>query len=186
MLREVIKDKTHEAHQKTEGKVVRKVKSIKSEQDYIELLKCFYAYFSAVEKEISRFVTVDVLSDLKERRNAEYIKRDIEELGGSVADLPEVTLPSITHTLDALSAMYVLEGSIMGGPYIVKMLQKQGINRAFSFFSGYGENSGKMFSAFVEVLNKYGENPDTHERAVEVANETFTNFGEVFTPVTAQ
>lgn len=185
MLRDIIKEKTDLNHRKTEGYVVRQVKSIKTEKDYIDLLKNFYAYFSAVEKELSKFINSDVLPDLKERRNAEYIKKDIEELGGSTDELPEVTVPEIRDTLDALSAMYVLEGSIMGGPYIVKMLEKQGINRAFSFFSGYGENSGQMFGKFVEVLNSYGENPDTHDRGVEVANQTFANFGDVFLPVTS-
>ncbi|MCO5230438.1 MAG: biliverdin-producing heme oxygenase [Chitinophagales bacterium] len=180
MLRERLKEETHTAHQKTESTVVRNVKSIQNEQDYITLLKSFYAYFNAVEKELSKHIDESVLPDIKNRRNSTDIKNDIIELGGDIENLPLAKVPQINNTLEALSAMYVLEGSIMGGPYIIKMLEKQGISRAFSFFSGYGQNSGQMLGAFVQVLERYGHNPETHSKSVEVANETFINFGEVF------
>ncbi|HZW78671.1 MAG TPA: biliverdin-producing heme oxygenase [Flavobacteriaceae bacterium] len=180
MIREILKEKTFAAHQNTEGIVVRKVKEIESEADYIELLRCFYSFFNSVENKMASFITKDILPDIKERRNSSYILKDIQELGGNINNLPEAVVPEITNTLEALSALYVLEGSIMGGPYIVKMLEKRGITRAFSFFQGYGEDSGRMFAIFAEVLNQYGSDKNNHERAVEVANETFINFGKVF------
>jgi len=180
MLRETLKEKTFAAHQKTEGTVIRKIKKVNSEADYIELLKCFYSYFNAVEKEIAPYITSEVLPDLAERRDSRYVVADIEELGGSMDNLPPVTAPEINDTLEALSAMYVLEGSLMGGPYIVKMLEKRGIERGFSFFKGYGENSHKMLGSFMQVLNEQGAIHDNTDRAVEVANQTFQNFGEVF------
>lgn len=181
MLREILKEQTNTAHQKTEGIIIRKIKAIRSTADYIEVLKGFYAYFSTVEKEMAAFITSEVLTDLNERRNSTHIQKDIEALGGSITNLPKAVAPKISNTIDALSAMYVLEGSIMGGPYIVKMLEKQGIATGFSFFQGYGSDSGRMFGLFVEVLNQYGQDPSTHTQAVAMANETFTNFGEVFT-----
>ena len=181
MLRDILKEQTHVAHQKTEGIIIRKIKAIRSEADYIEVLKGFYTYFSTVEKHMFKFITQEVLADLSDRRNSSYIQNDIEALGGSIDDLPDATAPVITNTIDALSAMYVLEGSIMGGPHIVKMLEKQGIDKGFSFFQGYGADSGRMFGIFAEVLNTYGQDATTHSQAVKVANETFVNFGEVFT-----
>lgn len=181
MLRDILKEQTHAAHQKTEGIIIRKIKEIRSQADYIEVLKGFYAYFSAVEEVMKDYITESVLPDLKERRNSKYIQEDIEALGGSIEDLPKAVTPEITNTIDALSAMYVLEGSIMGGPYIVKMLEKQGLDKGFSFFQGYGSESGQMFGKFAAILNAYGEDATTHAKAVEVADETFTNFGEVFT-----
>ena len=184
MIRELLKEQTFAAHQKTEGIVIRKVKEIESENDYIELLRCFYSFFNSVEQKMLQFVTEEVLYDIATRRNSSYILADIEELGGTIENLPEAIVPEMNNTLDALSAMYVLEGSIMGGPYIVKMLEKRGMDRAFSFFQGYGENSGRMFGIFAEVLNNYGKDSSQHERAIEVANETFKNFGDVFQVMT--
>src|SRR5690606_966746 len=185
MLNQNIKEYTKEAHQILEGVVVRELKSVRSDADYAEVLKNFYAYFNAVETAIAPFITPDVLPDYAERRNSSYIKADIEELGGNINDLPTATAPAVNNTLEALSALYVLEGSIMGGPYIVQMLKKYGVTKGTSFFSGYGENTGKMWSTFVDVLNKYGEDPDSQKRSIEVANETFTRFGDVFRGVTA-
>lgn len=181
MLRDILKEQTHSAHQKTEGIIIRKIKKIRSEEDYIEVLKGFYAYFFAVEQVMNKYITEEVLPDIKERRNSSYILKDIEALGGTIQDLPKAVAPEMINTIDALSAMYVLEGSIMGGPHIVKMLKKQGIDKGFSFFEGYGSESRKMFGKFAAILNLHGEDSDTHTKAVAMADETFTNFGEVFT-----
>ncbi|PRD57360.1 heme oxygenase [Sphingobacterium gobiense] len=186
MLNQNIKKNTKEAHQTLEGVVVRQLKAVRSDADYAEVLKNFYAYFNAVEKAIAPFITSDVLPDYTERRNSSHIKADIEELGGKVDNLPEATAPVIQNALEALSALYVLEGSIMGGPYIVQMLNKNGVTKGTSFFSGYGENTGKMWSTFVDVLNRRSEGPDSQKRAIEIANETFARFGDVFRSVTAQ
>lgn len=180
MLREILKEKTFKAHQKTEATVIRKIKKVNSEADYIELLKCFYSYFNAVEKAIAPFINTEILPDLADRRDSEYVKIDIEEMGGNLENLPPVTVPNINSSLEALSAMYVLEGSLMGGPYIIKMLEKRGINRGFSFFSGYGEDSTKMITSFMDTLNREGEKHEDKNPAIEAANETFQNFGKTF------
>ncbi|QBQ40762.1 heme oxygenase [Sphingobacterium psychroaquaticum] len=186
MLHQNIKDNTTAAHQKLEGTVVRQLKAIRSNTDYADVLKNFYVYFNTVEQAIAPFITPEVLPDYSERRNSSHIKQDIIELGGSVENLPTVAVPTITNALEALSALYVLEGSIMGGPYIVQMLNKYGITAGTNFFSGYGEDTGKMWGAFTATLNKYGEDESTHEKAVAIANETFSKFGDVFTAEVAE
>jgi Heme oxygenase len=185
MLSQHIKEHTHAAHQNVEGTIVRQLKNIRSEADYAEVLKGFYAYFRAVEDNIAPFVTAEVLPDLAKRRNSSYIKNDIETLGGNVDRLPEATAPAVNNVLEALASLYVLEGSIMGGPYIVQMLNKYGVNKGTSFFEGYGENSREMWAGFTAVLNKYAEDPTTYDHAVGIANQTFYNFGDVFTPITS-
>ena len=181
MLRNILKEQTHVAHQKAEGIIIRRIKAIHSEADYIDVLKGFYAYFSRVEEKMADFITEEILPDLQDRRDSSYIQADIESLGGSIDDLPIAVAPEINTAVEALSAMYVLEGSIMGGPYIVKMLEKRGITNGFSFFNGYGSDSKTMFDKFASVLNSYGESLDDPSHAVAVANETFKKFGEVFT-----
>jgi len=79
-----------------------------------------------------------------------------------------------------LASLYVLEGSIMGGPYIVKMLNNSGITQGTTFFEGYGEKSEYMWTIFTNTLNEYGKEVKTHARAVEIAIETFHKFGEAF------
>ncbi|WP_437919348.1 biliverdin-producing heme oxygenase [Sphingobacterium sp. LRF_L2] len=180
MLHLAIKEATKSGHQETEKKVVLRIKNIKTEQDYIALLKCFYAYFFAVERAIAPFITTDILPDHQTRRNSSFIKADILALGGDLDNLPVTHPPSIANSAEAMGALYVMEGSIMGGPFIVQMLQKLGISRGFSFFSGYGADAGKMWQSFTLALNAAPQNEQEEKSAVEVAQKTFLQFGAVF------
>lgn len=180
MLNIFIKENTKEAHQKLEGTVVRHLKKIRSDADYADVLKNFYAYFQKVENAISPYINSEVLPNWAERRDSSFIKADIEELGGDIHNLPHAEAPVVNNTLEALCALYVLEGSIMGGPYIVQMLNKNGISKGTSFFSGYGENNGKMWAAFTEILNQHGPDNAVFEKSAAIANETFERFGDVF------
>lgn len=180
MLSTSIKEATKEAHLTLEKKVVQKMKAIRSDADYADFLKHFYAYFSQVEKAIAPYITKELLPDLAERRNSSHIKEDIEALGSNVDDLPEAQSPEINNAIEALAALYVMEGSIMGGPIIVKMLEKFGISTGFSFFSGYGAETGQMWGKFVVVLNANANNEAEEQQAIDTANETFSKFGEVF------
>jgi len=134
MLSTKIKEATKVPHQEVEKKVVSRIKSIRSDADHADLLKHFYAYFNVVEKAIAPYITSAILPDLAGRRNASYIKADIEALGASTDELPLAVAPEINNIVQAIGALYVLEGSIMGGPYIVQMLQKSGLTKGFSFF----------------------------------------------------
>jgi len=180
MLSSSIKEATKAEHQNLEKKVVQKLKSIRSNSDYADLLKHFYAYFSHIEEIIKPFIVADVLPDYPQRRNSSYIKADIIALGSDLNDLPATTLPEITNTIEALGALYVLEGSIMGGSIIVQMLQKGGINQGVSFFSGYGEATGMMWGNFIAVLNQNATNEKQEAEAIRAANDTFKHFGYVF------
>ncbi|SEM00381.1 heme oxygenase [bacterium A37T11] len=180
MLSTKIKEATREAHQQLEKTVVLKLKSIRSAEDYAGFLKYFYAYFNAVESVIAPYISETLLPDQADRRNSSYLRNDIEALGSSVDQLPVVYTPMINSPLEALSALYVLEGSIMGGPYIVQMLQKYGMTTGFSFFSGYGENTGRMWGAFTAALSAQAGNAEEEAQAIRTANETFARFGDVF------
>ncbi|EDM36824.1 Heme oxygenase [Pedobacter sp. BAL39] len=183
MLSTSIKDATKEAHLELEKKVVKKLKDIRSDAGYADFLKHFYAYFNHVEQAISPFITTELLPDYQERRNSAYLKRDIEELGADVHGLPDTTVPEITNILQALGALYVMEGSIMGGPIIVKMLEKGGITKGVSFFSGYGEATGQKWGTFVGVMNAQAGTETEEAIAIQSANDTFSHFSEVFGPV---
>jgi heme oxygenase len=184
MLSNSIKEATKDAHLQLEKKVVQKLKAIRSNQDYADFLKHFYAYFNHVEKVIAPYITKEVLPDYAQRRNSLYLKNDIEALGADVKELPATTVPAITNTIQALGALYVMEGSIMGGSIIVKMLEKGGVTEGVSFFSGYGEATGQMWGTFVGVLNGQARTEADEAQAIETANATFVHFSDVFADVT--
>lgn len=180
MLSTKIKEATKVPHQQLEGVVVRKLKAIRNEGDYADFLKHFYAYFNAVEKAIKPFITKEILPDYEDRRNSSYLRKDIEALQASITDLPEAQAPAISNVQEALGALYVLEGSIMGGSIIVKMLEKSGITQGISFFSGYGAATGQKWTLFIDVLNKNASSEEEEELAISAAGNTFAQFGKVF------
>ncbi|SEO83603.1 heme oxygenase [Mucilaginibacter gossypiicola] len=180
MLSTTIKEATKDAHLQLEKKVVQHLKAIRSKQDYADLLRRFYAYFNHLESAIAPFITVDVLPDYPQRRNSSYIKTDIVDLRGNIDNLPNTTVPVISNVQQALGALYVMEGSIMGGSIIVQMLAKGGITEGVSFFSGYGPSTGQMWATFIGVLNGYAANDEQEAIAVKTANETFEHFAAVF------
>jgi len=180
MIHTKIKEATTKAHQTLEKTVVYQLKQVRSERDYAEVLKSFYVYFQAVEQAIAPFIDANVLPDMAERRNSTYLKTDLEELEAALDQLPTATAPRIVNVAEAFGALYVLEGSIMGGPYIVQMLKKYGMDKGFHFFSGYGAESGKMWEAFTTVLNAIPKSDAEADGMIAKANETFELFGSVF------
>jgi len=175
-----IKEATKGPHLELERKVIKKMKDIRNNGDYADLLSYFYAYFIRLEQEIAPFITDEILPDYKNRRKAGNLKNDIEQLGGTVDKLPETTMPEIRDHLQALGALYVMEGSVMGGGIIVKMLsEKNGIKEGFSFFSGYGDQTRDKWAAFTERMNQLVSGQEQKDTVIAAANQTFSNFAEM-------
>ncbi len=181
MLSERIKTATKDGHQELEKQVVYRIKAIENNKDYVELLKYFFAYFETLEQQIASFMP-DALQDyFSVRRSAKDIAKDIEVLGSSVADLPQAFLPAIENKNQAIGALYVLEGSIMGGPFIVKMLEKVGIESGFNFFQGYGDQSAEKWLEFTKIINQEVNQEADIEEAIASAKNTFEQFANTFT-----
>jgi len=181
MISTALKDGTKDAHIALEKIVVEQLKAIQTREDYARLLKYFYAFFSEVEKAIAPFIINEVVPDYSERRNASHLKADIEALGGDVRkDMPKATAPSITNKYQALGALYVMEGSVLGGRTIVKMLGKNNINTGISFFSGYGENTPVLWGRFIQLLNQQIIQDEHQQQAIQAAKDTFYLFVATF------
>lgn len=183
MFNEQLKSITKEAHQELEKLVILQIKEIRSDAGYAVLLRNFYTYFGALEASITPFITNDVLPDFTERRKSANLKQDLADLGAGVSDIDTgtVALPHIGNALEAMGALYVMEGSTMGGGIIVKMLrEKCNINRGLSFFSGYGDNTQAMWQKFTTALNSHISAPGDDMTVINAANETFKKFSILF------
>jgi len=179
MIHEELRKQTAAAHQQLEKLVVVRLKNIRNNEDYADLLKIFYAYFSRLEKAIMPYISTEVLPDYTERRHAISLADDIASLGTELTGLPELSVPTIDNTVKALGALYVMEGSVMGGTIIIQMLAKNGLRKGISFFGGYGSETGAKWASFTSVLDRY-IHEDSAQEAIEAANQTFSNFTDVF------
>ncbi len=169
-----------ERHQLLEKMVLRQIQLITSPEDYTLLLNLFYSYFGALEPIIAENISPEYFPDLSKRRKADLIAQDILSLNGLVPKLSESTaLPEIKNIYQAFGALYVIEGSSLGGIHIAKMIQKKlpGIN-AFLFFSGYGDKTDEKWNQFKHILDQLPGNPAEINEIITGALDTFLNFAE--------
>jgi heme oxygenase (biliverdin-IX-beta and delta-forming) len=170
-----LRSETLQAHEKAEKILAPKLASINSYRDYASILKMFYGFFSPLEKSISKYVSSDLLEDIHERRSSLFILPDLKAIGYSTEQFSVCKyIPLINSVPQALGAMYVLEGSTLGGRMISKILMKN-IHVRFdysnlNFFSGYGDATGEKWKTFLSTIDQYSD--DANE-IVDSANETF-------------
>ncbi|MFD1256781.1 biliverdin-producing heme oxygenase [Mucilaginibacter terrae] len=180
MLADQLKTETLTNHQQLEKLLVDRMRAIRSLQDYIGLLQIFYSYFGGLEEQIDQYITAAELPDYQQRRKSAALVKDIEDLGGTpVKKASGGSLPTIKNTLQAYAAMYVIEGSTLGGKIISKMMAQQlriTDDKGLSFFSGYGDNTGTMWEKFKQVLNLQSKSAYEESEIINTANQTFIKF----------
>lgn len=179
MFSDTLKEETKQAHQSLEKIIVQRIKAIRSPEEYKKLLQFFYSYFQPVEQLIDPFLNTDIVPDFTERRKASAILQDIRAIGGSESKQANSNyLPSIQNTADALGALYVLEGSTLGGAFIAKMLYQQAAvpDEQLHFFKGYGEKGMVMWKDFVTAINHFVEKNGKEAEVINAAKDTFKQF----------
>lgn len=180
MFTDKIKEATLQNHQLVEKVLIGKMKSMRSANDYVELLRIFYSYFGGLEQQIKPYINIATLPDHNDRRKTVAIADDLATLGGKLPDVAVgEELPAINNELEALGALYVIEGSTLGGKIISQMLQKH-LNitdgSGLSFFNGYGDNTQQMWDVFKTNLNNAVKTPADEAVVLNAANETFSKF----------
>ena len=180
MLADQLKTDTLENHQQLEKMLVGRMKAIRSAADYANLLQLFYSYFGGLEEQIDLYIGKAELPDYNVRRKSIALANDIRAMGATPGVKASADyLPEIGNRLQAFAAMYVIEGSTLGGKYISKMMAQQ-LNikdeHGLSFFSGYGDNTDTMWECFKITLNGQEKVAGDADMVISTANETFAKF----------
>jgi heme oxygenase len=110
------------------------------------------------------------------------LDRDAARLGIGNVHRP---LPSFLPNdfASALGAMYVLEGSSLGGAVIARALSKIpeiSETGAFDFYTFYGSELGSMWTSFGQIVVKFVEEHGQADALVESAKKTFESVQAVF------
>lgn len=183
MLSEKIKETTKSNHLSVEKKLIIMIQSVKNEEQYAKLLNLFYSYFGGLELRINNHLDLSYLPDYEHRRKTKALVDDLTNLGVNIPELATKNdLPEINNHYQALGALYVIEGSTLGGMIICKMLAKQLGWKDYtriSFFNGYGDQTMSMWQKFKQSLDEpiYSEK---HDIIIDAANQTFVKFGDWF------
>jgi heme oxygenase len=174
---EEIKQQTAPAHQALEKSIVNIIRRIDSAGEYEKMLMFFYGYYKPLEARIhKRLHGADFLI---QTRQSEWLLSDIRQLGNQSYEFPEcMELPEVQNHYDALAALYVLEGSTLGGIHILKMIRKrihlpQG--HADLFFNGHGTNTASNWNSFRQLVDIEIKEPDQASFLATV-NATFSHF----------
>lgn len=128
---------------------------------YQKLLSSFYSFYSATEKAMSSFETelLDLGFNLPERLKLHHLKADLNHFNlTEPTKIPDI---SFNNVMEVVGALYVLEGSTLGGQVISRELVRHGIitseDEGGAFFSCYGNRTGFMWSEFKKQLNALPE-----------------------------
>ena len=179
MFSDELKSCTMHAHAGLEKKLVARIKRVKSVNDYIDLLKVMYGYYKPLQEKIQPKVSENITV-----RYADDILNDIRDLGSSNNHIPVCSrTPSLNSHASVLGALYVTEGSTLGGRIITKIIVKQ-LNlpseKGFSFFNAYGNDTEIMWEKFKRVLNL--PRPQIEQAEVKkAAIDTFSTFNDWIT-----
>ena len=179
MLSTLLKSRTRVHHDRAEASPAMQavVSSDLTREGYRDHLVRLLAFYEPTEAALASIDGLrDVLPDLDARLvKSGWLREDLDRLGGQ----PEVP-PSHAPTwsvAEALGALYVIEGSTLGGRIIARELDRSASvtpEAGGRFYSSYGDERGARWTAFKGALDAYGEaNPEAVETVVRSAADTF-------------
>ena len=103
------------------------------------------------------------------RQRAHLILEDLQKPADALEICPD--MPPLGTWPQLLGAMYVVEGSTLGGQVIARQLAKSNIALR-SYFSGYGERTGPLWKVFCHLLAQEAT-PENQAEIVQSASLTF-------------
>lgn len=175
-----LKSQTLALHQNLEKLLMQKMRSVNSVQDYLQILSWFYSFFGGLEILVDNFIRSSELEDYLQRRKASNLKNDILSFKGTCPELASgMELPLIQNWEEALGALYVMEGSTLGGPIIAGFMRRQldwAGKEGFSFFECYGDNTQAMWLRFKSALDSKITSDEQKQCVIRVADDTFGKF----------
>ena len=107
--------------------------------------------------------------EVPERQRAHLILDDLREPAAALPLCP--AMPPLATLPQLLGAMYVIEGSTLGGQVLARQLAKAGLDLG-RYFTGYGALTGPRWKAFCQLLAA-AATPTTETAIVQSASFTF-------------
>lgn len=149
---QILKEETAVQHQKAEDLIIPLLENLRTVSQYQALLRMYLGFYEPMQNSIHFWITPAILPDIEERDHARLLRTD---LGPALDTFSNIPAPQFKNKEEALGALYVLEGSTLGGQVISRMLSKNGAisHQSFNFFNSYGPLTGQRWKKFIEVIN---------------------------------
>jgi heme oxygenase len=152
-----IRGRTRELHVRLESRFDPGLE-FKSRENYARLLQRYLGLYRPFERGMDGLPeSVRCTVSWSGREKCELLERDIEALAGTrsgeVAEMGG--LPDLGDLDSVLGALYVVEGSCLGGQYLYRQVSAAlGLDASSGagFFYGYGAETGSMWKRFTSLL----------------------------------
>lgn len=178
MIIEKLRENTALIHRELDEWLTPVFRKIDNTDSYSILLKSFYGFYEPVMKIIIEKIDSRYLPDLHNRRMPELILNDIAAINKPLNPIPFASrLPAINNASHAFGALYVIEGSTLGGVYLSKILAEKmqlSPQKGLSFFYGYGKKSRERWNEFIDSINLFAAEKGEEKDIISAANDTFT------------
>ena len=146
---------------------------------YVRTLKRLYGIVAAWEEQASRSAPEWLQPTLAARARSGMLASDLAVFGETPSS-DRASLPPFAEIDSLLGAMYVMEGSTLGGQYIARHVEKTfGFEpgQGNAFFLGHGTQTGSMWKEFCSMLETRVPE-DKAEDVVVSAKTMFAAFSE--------
>jgi len=151
-------------------------------EDYVYYLSLMHDVHNDTEGLIFPFF-VNIIDDLEHRRKKHLIENDLLFLNAAKTDSEKVFETEGISVPFALGILYVVEGSTLGGRFILKNVSKfqelsgeQGV----SYFNGYGDKTGSFWKSFLHFLSEYEQEHNCGDEIIEGAIFAFDSIYKHF------
>lgn len=156
MISVFLKEQTKQQHDDTEAKLQSQKIFDKSYtlDDYKKLLIHNYKLISRYEPQIQEQLKGYPELKLDLRSKVDALKIDLNNL--NIETQPEALTQNLENEAEAFGALYVMEGSTLGGNVIAKQLKRnpEFENIEFNYFGVYGENTGPFWQEFKSIIDE--------------------------------
>ncbi len=154
------------------------LKASRNQEAYSHLLRSMHSYLQPVEAAVFQQLSSRDLPDEGNRRTTTFMINDLDQLG-AVPEPATTNIPVIDSPAAAFGALYVLEGSTLGGQIVGAILRKNlpPELQATRYFDSYGDQTKAMWNTFIEHLNAFGDaHPEATDTVIRTARQTFEFF----------
>lgn len=182
-----IKNRTSESHKKLENLSISA--SITSPEmkisDYATYLSLMHDVHKSAEKILFPILN-EQIDDLNQRKKTHLIEEDLNYLGVNKTTSDIVFYKTDISVPFALGMLYVIEGSSLGGRFILKNVTTiSGLDtgNGIAYFSGYGDKTGSYWKNFLNFLSEYEQNYNQGDVVIEGAIYAFDSIYNHFRSV---
>ena len=167
----IVRALTSELHAQLEA-AINIDSALGSINTYRQLLLGYLSIYRPFEQALSGLITPTGVITHPGLNNTSLLEQDLRALHTpAMHSLLPATLPPLQTTDEILGALYVVEGSSLGGQYIYRQVQQQlhlDSTHGAAFFYGKGPATGTAWKRFITLFDEHITSPH-HAAASAIA-----------------